>query len=154
MMKLLYTTRKTDFLSGTSHGWGNGYVAVPKEHPFYGKKYDEYVKVKSIDNIKNNEAYIPIFLNLMEKDKIENKLIRLDVLIDVHGGITLSKPYTECNWLSWDEKPEDDPNNWWVFGFDTTHVDDNLDNWPKSRVEGETLRFKYNLIKALDLLDE
>ena len=23
------------------HGWGNGYVGVPKDHPWYGKHYDE-----------------------------------------------------------------------------------------------------------------
>lgn len=23
------------------YGWGNGYVAIPKEHPFFGKSYDE-----------------------------------------------------------------------------------------------------------------
>jgi hypothetical protein len=26
-------------------GWGNGYVIIPKDHPFYGKNYDE------IDNL-------------------------------------------------------------------------------------------------------
>jgi len=27
--------------SYVSHGWGNGYVLLPKEHPLHGKSYDE-----------------------------------------------------------------------------------------------------------------
>lgn len=28
------------WLSGMDHGWGNGYVAVPKDHPIHGMNYD------------------------------------------------------------------------------------------------------------------
>lgn len=29
------------WLPGLSHGWGNGYVAIPEGHPCYGLHYDE-----------------------------------------------------------------------------------------------------------------
>lgn len=28
------------WLNGTTHGWGNGYVVIPKGHPCYEKQYD------------------------------------------------------------------------------------------------------------------
>lgn len=31
---------KTDFLQGIPHGWGNGYIGVSPEHPWFGKDYD------------------------------------------------------------------------------------------------------------------
>jgi hypothetical protein len=30
-----------DFLPGIEHGYANGYIGVPKEHPFFGKHYDD-----------------------------------------------------------------------------------------------------------------
>ena len=33
--------RKNTWTPGLDTGWGNGYVLVPKGHPFYGVYYDE-----------------------------------------------------------------------------------------------------------------
>lgn len=33
--------RPITWLQGTDTGWGNGYVLLPKEHPYHGKHYDE-----------------------------------------------------------------------------------------------------------------
>lgn len=30
-----------DYKGEPAFGWGNGYVSVPKAHPYYGKHYDE-----------------------------------------------------------------------------------------------------------------
>ncbi len=30
-----------NWLSYSTHGWGNGYVSIPEGHKFYGKNYDE-----------------------------------------------------------------------------------------------------------------
>ena len=30
-----------NWISSLEHGWGNGYVALPSTHPFYGLDYDE-----------------------------------------------------------------------------------------------------------------
>jgi len=33
--------KENTWLPGMSHGWGNGYVVIPKGHPYHGKHYDE-----------------------------------------------------------------------------------------------------------------
>ena len=33
--------RKIDWLPYSPHGWGNGYVIIPKGHPLHGKHYDD-----------------------------------------------------------------------------------------------------------------
>jgi len=38
------------------------------------------------------------------------------------------------------------PKDWWVFGFDTSHYNDNLENWPKEAVEAETKRLFCQLL--------
>jgi hypothetical protein len=35
------TIRENTWLPFTDHGWGNGYVSIPPEHPLYGLDYDE-----------------------------------------------------------------------------------------------------------------
>lgn len=82
-------------------GWGNGYVAVPPNHPAY--KMD----------------YATIMYPL-----------------DVHGGLTYS------NFGDGVDAPED----WWVFGFDTSHYMDNILIWPKEAVEAETRRLFCQLL--------
>lgn len=95
-------------------GYANGYVAVPPEHPWYGKSYDE----------------------------VEDK-------IDIHGGLTFSAKTDECCGWNDIETIDDDSNliplGWWVFGFDTLHAYDNLENWPKERCIEETLNLKRQL---------
>lgn len=33
--------RENTWLNFTTTGWGNGYVIIPKGHPFHGKSYDD-----------------------------------------------------------------------------------------------------------------
>jgi len=33
--------KRNDWLQFTNHGWGNGYVIIPKGHPYHGKHYDD-----------------------------------------------------------------------------------------------------------------
>lgn len=40
-MKLIAYTKEITWMSMVAHGWGNGYVAVPQEHPLYCKDYDD-----------------------------------------------------------------------------------------------------------------
>lgn len=35
-----YFLRRITWLDGIPHGWGNGYVALPKDHKYYGVDYD------------------------------------------------------------------------------------------------------------------
>jgi len=39
------------------------------------------------------------------------------------------------------------PKEWWVFGFDTAHYDDNLEKWPKERVIKETKELFIQLLE-------
>lgn len=100
-------------------GFANGYVAVPKDHPFFGKDYD-------------------------------------DVDVEVHGGLTFACP---GNNITAADLPEtevlegylyDLDENWWVFGFDTCHYMDSLENWPREAVIAETLSLKKQLEEAYE----
>lgn len=105
--------------SMSSAGYANGYVAIPKEHPLYGISYD-------------------------------------DVDIDVHGGLTFAEKSEVVNDLFDKNKTEylesELPNGYWVlgigywvFGFDTMHFMDNLDNCPREWCIAETNRLKQQL---------
>ena len=112
------------------HGTHNGYVAVPPTNKYYGKHYDE-------------------------------------VDIEVHGGLTFSEPvrYGEYSFSS---KRKINPlyvgvknsvledsefisenteigNDWWIFGFDTFHCNDNPTNCDKEYVINETLYLQEQL---------
>ena len=41
MKRLKTFVKKITWLPGIEHGWGNGYVILPEEHPYYGKEYDD-----------------------------------------------------------------------------------------------------------------
>jgi hypothetical protein len=56
--------------------------------------------------------------------------------IDVHGSLT----YSDFG------NGQNAPKDWWVFGFDTSHYNDNLDRWPKEAVEAETKRLYCQLL--------
>lgn len=98
---------------GLKGGYANGYVAIFKNHPYYGKSYDE------ID-------------------------------INVHGGLTFSESgdktkelFKDIEWIEGDIKELN--KDWWIFGFDTCHYMDSLENWPKEAVIAETINLKKQL---------
>lgn len=80
-------------------GYANGYVAVPPEHPYHGVGYDK-------------------------------------LLVDIHGGLTFDASAHEINnatsgnWSNLEFLGEETclPDDYWVFGFDTLHCDDNITN--------------------------
>lgn len=100
-------------------GYANGYVAVPKDHPFFGKGYDE-------------------------------------VGIEVHGGLTFACSGDNITVKSLPETEvlegclHDLDENWWVFGFDTCHYGDSLENWTREAVIDETLSLKKQLEEAYE----
>jgi hypothetical protein len=133
--KLLSFTIENDWLM-TEHGWGNGCVAIPPEHPLHGKNYRDKVEVKNPDKIKFNGNYIGLLGRALEDEENEN-VISLDLLIDIHGGITFAE---KCSYLK--DPPKRIPKNYWVFGFDTAHAGDHMFNWTKENVQKETKKFK------------
>lgn len=40
-MTIKHFVIENTWLTGMAHGWGNGYVAIPKGHPCFGMDYDE-----------------------------------------------------------------------------------------------------------------
>ena len=55
----------------------------------------------------------------------------------VHGGVTYAGYGYHINV----------PKGWWVFGFDTSHFGDNIDNWPKEAVIEETMSMFWQLVE-------
>jgi hypothetical protein len=41
----------------------------------------------------------------------------------------------------------DAPKDWWVFGFDTNHFGDTIENWPKEAVIEETMNLFWQLVE-------
>lgn len=97
---------------GMSSGWGNGYILLPTDHPFYEMNYD-------------------------------------DISVYVHGGLTFSEMFKSEHFLEWIKNREIDGDvtmnnfekfdNYWMIGFDTNHLNDNIYNCPKEYVMTETL---------------
>ena len=56
--------------------------------------------------------------------------------VDVHYGLTFSALADD---LDWPELKEEDKGGW-VVGFDTAHLGDTLEKWPKQEVEKEAER--------------
>lgn len=76
---------------GFSRGWGNGYVAITKEHPFFGKDYTDKISIDPKDamELKSNGNILGMFC--ADKYEIKKGNIGIDILINVHCGVTLSK---------------------------------------------------------------
>lgn len=94
---ITYTIEIT-WLSQISTGWGNGYIAIPQGHKWYGKDYD-YHELPSI-----------------------------------HYGWTYAA----------EETIED--KKYWVFGFDTCHLNDTMVNWPQLAVVEEIEGVVYDFL--------
>ena len=102
-----------------------GYVGVYENSNFYGKSYSEQLECISqalADNTKlGKKSPVLCFTGRVGSDD-EDKLVRrsLDVVIDVHGGITFSG--RELN-EDYPIKQHSKAPVWW-FGFDTAHCED------------------------------
>ncbi|WP_289300503.1 hypothetical protein [Xylanibacter muris] len=72
-------------------------------------------------------------------------------LVDVHGGLTFDASAKEVNerWKSLEFIGDETelPDDYWVFGFDTLHCNDNITNWPRERCVEETIKLKEQLEK-------
>lgn len=103
-----------------------GYVAVPPDHPAYGKEYSEQLDVITQDEVDSSplgkKSPILIFTAATRSDDEGNKIRRsIDVWLEVHGGVTYSSSKTAGDY------PVDYENLWW-FGFDTAHYGDDENN--------------------------
>jgi hypothetical protein len=95
-----------------------GYVAVPPGHPLHGKQPS--ARVFCADRSKLAvRGIIPAFLEAMRED--DDSTVSLDVLLDVHGGLTYADA---CHGKICHVPKPGEPDNVWWFGFDCGHCDD------------------------------
>jgi hypothetical protein len=87
-----------------------GYVGVPATHPLFGKGYGDRVPVPDRGAVAVDKAG-PISL-LIEAMQEDDGCVAIDVLFNVHGGITYSGD-------TWPVK-----DGLWYFGFDCSHCND------------------------------
>lgn len=70
-MKLKTFVKENTWLNFTDHGWGNGYVIIPKGHKYYGVDYDnipvnvhggltfsDYANTLDWSEIKDKEGWV------------------------------------------------------------------------------------------------
>lgn len=114
-----------------SHGTHNGYVAVPPEHPLYGKDmFDDAIDALDVHGgITLSDAVI---MPSEDNDiKINPKYVgKRHPLLDRAEYLTEEKNI---------------PDDWWILGFDTCHYGDNEMIWNRPNVVSETLHLKEQL---------
>lgn len=109
-----------DYFNGTAHGLAThaernsrkawcGYVEVPAVHVLFGKDYDSRWLV---DRSALELGKLGPIAVLCEAMRFDDGAASLDVILDVHGGITFARP------AYWTE-----PRGWWL-GFDCSHSGD------------------------------
>ena len=132
------------------HGWGNGYVGVKKDHPLYGKHYQDLISI-DVSTVTYNGNSISAFCYGLDENRDDSKL-PIDLAIDVHCGITFSDHFSKLRGRNDDEiiKDEEEGEEYWYFGFDTHHSEDSCSNWSKEAVIKETEK----LLEILENWDE
>jgi hypothetical protein len=93
----------------------NGYVSVPEGHTLYGVEYNGEVVVPDIKDVKFNGNYIGLLCT--DAAKAEANIISMDMVINVHYGLTFSR---DCLY----NIEKDLLGKLWWFGFDTAHSSD------------------------------
>jgi hypothetical protein len=66
-----------------------GYVGIGEGHPFYGKSYGDRIPVPDRDAVAISEKTSPIAL-FCEALREDDGCVSLDMVCDVHGGITFA----------------------------------------------------------------
>lgn len=88
-----------------------GYVAVPPSHPWHGKALKARMPVADRGAVEVHSGPIQTFLEAAHED---DGCVSLDVLVQVHGGLT----YAE------NEPPRGEASALWWLGFDCAHAGD------------------------------
>jgi hypothetical protein len=96
------------------YGWGNGYVLLPHNHPFYGQDYND-LEVPRFINIHGGLTFSDYFSNTRFLEWIENR--------EIFGNVN------KDNFEKFDR--------YWMIGFDTNHSGDNRENCSKEFVMKE-----------------
>jgi len=98
-----------------------GYVAVPSEHPTYGKSYNQEIDCISQEAVNNTtlgdkSPMLLLTASVINGEATDRVRRSLDCLIEVHGGITYDGESGKY--------PIETTEKLWWFGFDCQHCDD------------------------------
>lgn len=92
----------------TERGWGNGYIAVPVDHPFMQNIHEEIRPLWSRDVVEN-------ILKREWTQADEDKKINI-----TYNQLNENYPINSQEW-TYSEPEEIDGKQYYVFGFDTLH---------------------------------
>lgn len=115
-------------LNGNPVGSANGYVALGKDHPLFGKSYDELEEMGIY-------AHGGLTFSAVISSKAISRLTEL-----AESGVEIRDIAMPLN-DHFGVKAEDV----WVIGFDTCHCGDNATNWPLEAVQREAEALKEQL---------
>jgi len=130
-------------------GHYNGYVAIDRSHKFFGKSYDDYVKVDNAGEVKGNGNSLGVFL--LDEKKFKNNELTIDLVINVHGGITYSEKGDSQSVIG--KAFNESIDGMWVFGFDTAHFGDTIKEWTEEKTAKEIDKL-YNELKKFGEVSE
>ena len=108
-MKIIKLIRPITWLSGHDHGYANGYIALPKDHPWYEVDYED-IPVKVHGGLT--------FSEMMTRDDLNTGYLGSFEKVD-------------------EQFTQDDLIGKRVIGFDTYHPEDNQDNCDEEYVLSE-----------------
>jgi len=123
-----------------------GYVGIPKEHPLYGKKCEEYLEIKKKDiGDRKVSGIFPLLGACLDEDE----RIRIEAYFQCHGGITYSGGGENSHYPI--------ASDLWWFGFDCAHAGDKrdlklaYDRFPNKR---EILKYQMELEEKYPIEDD
>lgn len=121
----------------------NGYVVLPKDHPF-SKNIKEKAKTSKPFKLEGGET-------LLSAESVAcEEFFNNETDVDVHGGITFYTPVDEILDSEYETAAEykaflkEKDRGGYVIGFDTCHGGDGPE-WDHEAVKNETVRFKEQL---------
>lgn len=116
--------RETSFLDVSfEHGTHNGYVAVPPENKYHGRRYEDMDEFDVHGGITFSDPVV-------FPDKFHGKKVRKKYVGKRNPILENAEFITENTEIG---------DDWWIFGFDTVHFGDNEYNWDRKAVIDETL---------------
>lgn len=121
------------YMTSLSCGYANGYVAVPPEHPAYGK---DDLQLCDIINVHGGVTFSwpAVYPKMHEGRKINPDYVGKK-----------NQVLENAEYLT--EGIADVPDDWWIIGFDTCHFRDSLESCPREYVVAETQSLKAQLEK-------
>lgn len=113
-------------------------TAVNERHREYAEKYGSLLSAGYANGYVAIPKHHPLY-----------RVFYGEVDIDVHGGLTFAE-YSEVVNKHFDKSKVECldgelPDGYWVFGFDTIHYMDSIDNCPREWCIAETIRLKEQL---------